>query len=316
MTSKAHESSGFARYRDYRKSVAATAAAWFKARGLSVSPKYPYCLAAREQWTHNIVLPEVVEYVEQQRRLRAACCQSFALHKYVHHGLSSQAMLFNLVGPLIVRNDLHPLRTAFTAAGIPWPAGTIRASLEIEDRQMFNERQAQPTSIDLVLEGEAAPALFVEAKFVEQEFGGCSVFEDGDCSGLNPANAFNRCYLHRIGRTYWERLDQLGFLTSAMTEGSICPLANYYQFFREVVFAIQKGGHFVLLFDGRSPVFFRAGAEGDAGLMLLLSAFVPEEHCARLHAVTIQAVASAVRQTGRHADWIGSFEAKYGLGEP
>ncbi len=103
-------------------------------------------------------------------------------------------MLFNLVGPLIVRNELNPLRIAFSNAGVPWPGGTIQALLEMEVRQMFNERQTQPTSIDLdldlvldlVLEGEASPSLFVEGKFVEQEFGGCSVFENGDCCGRDP----------------------------------------------------------------------------------------------------------------------------------
>lgn len=307
------QTDGFSRHRDYKTSVAAAAAGWFKSRGMSVSSKYPYCLESRERWTNNIILPEVVNYVEQTRKVRADRRQTFALHKYVHHGLSSQAMLFNLVGPLIVRNDLEPLRMAFTAVGAPWPVGNIEVSLEIEDRQMFNERQAQPTSIDLVIEGETPPALFVEAKFVEQEFGGCSVFQDGDCSGRNPAKAHNQCYLHQIGRTYWERLGQLGFLKPAMADGPICLLANYYQFFREVVFAFQKGGHFVLLFDERSPVFFRQSTDGDAGLMPFLSAFVPEAHRAHVHAVTIQTVADAVRQSGRHNDWIGSFEEKYGL---
>lgn len=303
----------FLRHRDYKRSVGLTAAAWFKAKGLAVSPKYPYCLECLDRWTDNIILPEVVTYIKRERIARAARRQSFALHKYVHHGLSSQAMLFNLVGPLIVRNDLEPLRTAFSETGVPWPTGTIKASFEIEDRLMFNERQAQPTSIDLVLEGDAAPSLFIEAKFVEQKFGGCSVFEDGDCSGCNPSQTHSLCYLHRIGRTYWDKLQQLGFLRPAMTDGSICPLANYYQFFRELVFARVKGGDFVLLFDKRSPVFYRFADGSDTGLMALLSTFIPPEHTSHVHAVTIQDVAGAIRRSGRHNDWIGDFEGKYGL---
>lgn len=315
MPNASRAANEFKRHRDYKRAVGMVAAAWFKTRGLAVSPKYPYCLESLERWTDNIILPEVVKYIERERKTRAGRRQNFPLHKYVHHGLSSQAMLFNLVGPLIVRNDLEPLRTAFTAAGAPWPVGTIRAALEIEDRLMFGERQAQPTSIDLVLEGDGPPSLFVEAKFVEQEFGGCSVFADGDCSGHNPAKAPALCYLHRIGRTYWERLDQLGFLQPAMTDGPICPMANYYQFFREVVFALAKGGHFVLLSDERSPVFFRKSVESDNGLMALLSAFVPAEHRPHIHAVTVQSVARAIRQSGRHHNWIGDFESKYGLQE-
>lgn len=304
--------SHFSRHRDYKKSLATAAAAWFQSRDLEVSSRYPYCLSDWDRWPANIILPEVVAYVEQQRQRRAASRQTFALHKFVHHGLSSQAMLFNLVGPLIVRHDLEPLRSAFTSAGAPWPAGTVRASLEREDREIFNERQAQPTSIDLVLEGDFQPALFVEAKLVEQEFGGCSVFADGDCSGANPARDHSQCYLHRIGRKYWERLRDLGF-QEAVKDGPICPLTSYYQFFREVVFAVAKGGDFVLLYDERSPVFFRSVDGAQTGLMAFLMGFVPAEHKARVHAVTIQAVAAAVRSSGRHDDWIGAFEDKYAL---
>ena len=246
----------FIQHREFKRSIASTAAAWLKAKGLAVDPRYPYCLESRDKWADNIIVPKVAEFVENERKARAARRQGFALHKFVHHGLSSQAMLFNLVGPLIVRGDLGPLQEAFTEAGVPWPTGAVDASLEIEDRLMFKEERGQPTSIDLVLEGEGSPALFIEAKFVEQNFGGCSVFENGDCSGFNPARSLSSCYLHRIGRTYWEMLEQLGFLRPAMIDGPICPLANYYQFFREIVFALTKGGEFVLLFDRRSPVFF------------------------------------------------------------
>jgi hypothetical protein len=305
----------FPRHRDFKKSLSATATAWFRAKGLAVSRKYPYCLESRKQWADNIILPEVTAYIEQQRQARASQRLSFALHKFVHHGLSSQAMLFNLVGPLIVRNDLEPLRVAFAATGAPWPSGKVEASLEIEDRRMFNERQAQPTSIDLVIAGEAPPSLYVEAKLVEPEFGGCSTLKkDGDCCGRNPATSHEKCFLHRIGRTYWPRMSQLGFLQPPMTVGPICPLATYYQFFREVVFAIQKGGHFVLLCDQRSPVFYRPDHDGDQGLMPFLLTFVPAQHRNRVHAVTIQAVAESIRQSGRHGDWISIFNAKYGLG--
>lgn len=303
----------FIHHRDYKRSVGSTAAAWFKAKGLAVSPKYPYCLESRDKWADNIIVPEVAEFVEYECKVRNARRRGFPLHKYIHHGLSSQAMLFNLVGPLIVREDLEPLHSALAEAGVPWPAGTVKASLEIEDRLIFKEERGQPTSIDLVLKGEAPPALFIEAKFVEQNFGGCSVFENGDCSGFNPARRPSSCYLHRIGRTYWEMLQQLGFLRPAMTDGPICPLANYYQFFREIVFALAKGGEFVLLFDRRSPVFYRPVDEADTGLMAFLSTLVPKKHMCHVHAISIQEVAASIRRSGRHNTWIGDFEEKYGL---
>src|SRR5208337_695806 len=140
-----------------------------------------------------------------------------------------------------------------------------------------------------------------------------SVFENGDCSGSNPARTPSSCYLQRIGRTYWEKLQQLGFLQPAMTDGPICPLATYYQFFREIVFALAKGGEFVLLFDRRSPVFYRPVDGADAGLMAFLSTFVPQKHMSHVRAISIQEIAASIRHSGRHNDWIGDFEEKYGL---
>ena len=90
--------------------------------------------------------------------------------------------------PASRRRDLLPLRTAFSAAGIPWPGDDATITFEVEDRSVFNEDSGQPTSIDLAIAGNgSAPRLYIEAKLVEREFGGCSVFEQGDCDGMNPA---------------------------------------------------------------------------------------------------------------------------------
>ena len=48
-----------------------------------------------------------------------------------------------------------------------------------------------------------------------------------------------------------------------MVESPICPLANYYQFFREeVIFALHNKGMFVLLYDERNPAFMRQSKQG------------------------------------------------------
>ena len=203
----------YPRHREFEKELRKAASAWFNDRGFAVSTRYPYILADRKEWSQNIILPEVAQYIREEYARREAQRQGFPLHKYIHHGLSSQAMLFNLVGPLIVAKDLDPLRQAFTRQGIAWPEGEVSASFEYEDRAVFNEDTGQPTSIDLVLkDGNSQPRLFVEGKLVEKEFGGCSVFEAGDCDGRNPANDFSLCYLHHLGRRYWELLDKHGFL--------------------------------------------------------------------------------------------------------
>lgn len=205
----------YPRHQDFERLLQSAAARWFADQGFSVQSKYPYILADLEHWPQNIIVPKVVAYVVAERARRQAKRIGFPLHKYVHHGLSSQALLFNLVGPLIVRNDLEPLQRAFDREGILWPTGEVTASFEREDRTVFNEDSGQPTSIDLVIEGDpSSPTLYLECKFVEREFGGCSVFSAGDCDGRNPAQDFDSCFLHHIGRRYWTQLEKHGFLSA------------------------------------------------------------------------------------------------------
>lgn len=296
----------YPRYKDFEVQLRASNQRWFAARGLTVNPRMPYLLARWEDWPGNIIVPEVVQYINEERARRKAARVGFSLNKYVHNGLSSQAMLFNLVGPLVVRNDFAPLRAACESGGIAWPVGEIRLSLEYEDRAVFNEDARQPTSIDLVVQGE--PALFIEAKLVERKFGGCSIFAKGNCDGRNPVHEFGRCYLHRIGRAYWKKLEEFGFTEGPLKQEKLCPLAVHYQFFREVLFALARGGTFVLLYDERNPTFFCQ----ERGVMPLLREFVPEAYQERVQAIQIQAVVESVRASGCHP-WIGEFERKYGL---
>ena len=184
---------------------------------------------------------------------------------------------------------------------------------EVEDRKIFNEDTGQPTSIDLVIKGSGnVHSLFIEAKLVEREFGGCSVFQNGDCDGCNPVKNFDRCYLHHIGRLYWTLLERHGFLSGLAGTSPICPLALYYQFFRELLFSIESGGDFVLLHDERNPSFYTGGLADDRGLMPFLITFVPEEMHSRIHSVTIQQVVETFK---RHAgfEWLAEFEKKYAL---
>jgi hypothetical protein len=289
------------------------ASAWFEERHFAVSSRYPYILAEWVKWPQNIILPSVADYIRAEAAHRQSERRGFPLHKYLHHGLSSQAMLFNLVGPLIVDGDLVPLQEALAQQGIACPKGAPRAELECEDRTVFNEDTGQPTSIDLLLQDEqGAPWLFLEAKLVERGFGGCSVFAAGDCDGRNPARDFSLCYLHHLGRTYWELLDRHGFLSGPVRHDATCILSTHYQFFREIAFALEKGGAFILLFDARNPTFYSDGALGQRGLMPFLLSLLPVSARARVAAVSIQQLVAAIRASGRHG-WVDEFERKYGL---
>jgi len=304
----------YPRYSRFEASLRTAAEQWFAKQGYETDPRMGYCLAHHDRWDQNIICEDVADYIRQQQK-KHRHKDPFPLHKYLHHGLSSQAMAFNLIGPLIVRNDLAPLKTAIQELGIPWPGGYVEAVFEHGDRSVFDEDIGQPTSIDIVFSGKCN-SLFIEAKLVERGFGGCSVFAGGDCEGRNPyPERLGECYLYHIGRKYWQWLHKLGFSKAAIVKGTICPLANYYQFFREVTFAFAQHGTFVLLHDSRNPTFLRSGDDGtdQDGLWPFLYEAIPQNLRHRVGRLTIQAVVEAIQESGRHEDWIGEFKNKYGL---
>ena len=270
-----------------------------------------------KDWPLNIILPEVSDFIQARSTRRNEEGDIFPLHKYIHHGLSSQALLFNLVGPLLVRGDLTPLQKVLVRKGVEWPGDGADAILEFEDREVFNEVRGQPTSIDLVVKSrEGVPHLFIEAKFTEREFGGCSVYQQGDCDGRNPAADLELCYLHHIGRRYWSIMHEYGLAHGQIGADTMCILAPHYQFFRELLFAVSKGGTFILLSDDRSPVFYCDGPQGERGLMPFLLGLLPQEIRSKVTAISIQELVEEIRVSGRHDDWIDDFYLKYGLHKP
>jgi hypothetical protein len=304
----------YQRYRTFRQTLSEAAANWFNEKKCKTHSKMAYCLADRNQWQQNIICSEVVDYIHKKQQEHKGI-KSFPLHRYLHHGLSSQAMIFNLVGPLIVRDDFEPLKKAIEKVGIPWPLGQVKAAFEHDDRAVFNEESGQPTSIDVFFQGDDND-LFLEAKLVEHDFGGCSIFAAGDCEGRNPyPNRLEECYLHHIDRKYWLYAELQGISRSSIFEGEICPFASYYQFFREVMFAFAQQGSFVLLHDERNPAFYRPALNKmeAGGLWEFLYRSVPQSLRQRVARLTVQLVVEAIERAGGHEDWIGDFKSKYAL---
>lgn len=300
-------------HKSFVKSLREAAKLWFADQGQKTHHTMGYCLAQHDQWRNNIICQDVANYVSQEQKRRDGA--SFPLHRYLHHGLSSQAMVFNLIGPLVVRNDLAPLKIAMEKAQIAWPEGTVKAIFEHHDRTIFNEDSGQPTSIDLLLSGSSSH-LFVEAKLVEPGFGGCSVFARGDCEGKNPfPDRLGDCYLRHIKRTYWNKLKEFGFSEVALVNGVICPFANYYQFFREATFAFANEGTFVLLHDARNPAFLKSTKDGriHGGLWPLLYETIPDHLRNQIGRLTIQTVVESIQESRNHQDWIQDFKKKYGI---
>jgi POLQ-like helicase len=295
------------------QAVRRSTAAHFAARGLAVREDKDHVLSRSSAWRENLLLPEVCTYIDAEVEAgRAGRRSRFTLNGQKHYGTSSQALLFNLVGPLIVRRDLEPLRVACAGAGIPWPDGAS-ATFEVENPEIFNERHGQPTSIDLVVRGATpGPAdLYVEAKFTEAKFGGCSVLARGQCEthGESPLGDLSQCYLHHIDHRYWQQLEAYGLIDETQRAAPDCMLGVQYQFYRELLFALASGGVFVLLYDARNPIFMGTGHS----LLPTLIAQVPPRLHERVKALSIQQVVAAIRASGRHDDWIGEFAEKYGL---
>ena len=302
------------RYKKFEEQLRQSASAWFKKKQFSTHPKRPYCLKDRSDWKKNIILDEVSAYVEQVKNNCEKEGKPFPLHKYVHHGLSSQALVFNLIGPLITRDDYKPLTRLLKRKNVENAHQIASAIFEYEDRSVFNEDSGQPTSIDIVLrDGKETPFIFIEGKLVEKEFGGCSVFAGGDCNGASPIADKDQCYLHFIGRSYWDLMDRYGF-TDNLRQERQCIFVAHYQFFREVLFSLEKGGIFILLSDERSPVFHCDVKEANRGLIPFLLTFVPQKLKGRILSISVQELVSEIQAIRNHNDWINEFKRKYGLG--
>jgi hypothetical protein len=303
----------YPRHKQFSKTLRVAAATWFQEKQYSTHPRMPFCLAQWNDWRSNIILHEVAAYISARNADAQQKEVPFPLHKYLHHGMSSQAMAFNLIGPLITRNDYSSLAAVLQSKHVPGADDIAEAVFEYEDRDVFNENAGQPTSIDIVLKNASGrPSIFIESKFEEREFGGCSVFSDGDCSGMNPIGAEDSCFLHFIGRKYWPLMAKYG-ISEAMRHDRQCLFTAHYQFFREVILAIEKGGTFVLLSDERSPVFQCPSGNQEKGLMPFLKSLLPDAIRERVISVSTQELVAAIEKSPRHHDWIFEFKKKYGM---
>ena len=282
----------------------------FKDQKFPISSRHVYILAKHSDWHKNIILDRVSKYIEEQKKERYEHRQSFALHKYVHHGLSSQAFLFNLLGPLVVDKQWHIFDEILHQAGIQLSASITSAKFELEDPKVFNEEKGQPTSIDLCLYIEDIEKVFIEFKFTEKNFGGCSVFNDGDCDGRNPTNDFDLCYLHHIGRQYWERMQKHGLLTERMRNDSQCPFSTLYQLYRLILFALEKKGHFLLIYDDRNPSFLVGRDNLKRGLFNRVYQSVPKNIQIKCHALSVQSILP-ILQKHPELDWANELKEKY-----
>lgn len=283
---------------DWLPELRAQVAAYFAEKGLPVRSTAPYILAGgKQRWPLNIIDPEVVDMIRTIIAERRAEGHPFPLHRWIRHGLSSQALLFNLIGPVLLARRWDVFDAILESAGIPLAGHVVDVKLEEEDRSIFNEGRGQPTSIDLYLQTDQGDTVCVEFKFTENGFGGCSVFESGDCDGRNPATDFDLCYLHAIGRTYWLLMQKHGLVTDSPKATSICPFVTLYQAYRILIFALERGGHFLLIHDERNPSFAWTSTSIGRGAFALFYELLPTSAQARCYRTTTQEVFSILEST-------------------
>lgn len=282
----------------------------FKDEKLPISSRHLYILARRSDWHKNIIVERVWKYIEEQKKECYEHRQPFPLHKWIHHGLSSQAFLFNLLGPLVVDEQWHIFDEILHQADIQLSTNITNAKFEVEDPGVFNEWQGQPTSIDLCLYTGDIEKVFIEFKFTEKNFGGCSVFGNGDCDGMNPANNFSLCYLHYIGRKYWKLMEKHGLLTEQMKNDSQCPFSTLYQLYRLILFALEKNGDFLLLYDERNPSFLVEIGKIKRGLFNRVYESLPANIQNKCHTLSVQSILP-ILQKQPELDWTNELKEKY-----
>ena len=301
----------YQQYKSFRKSQNEFAKNWFEKKGVAVQEKYPFILKSNSEWKKNLILKEVANFIELNKKEYEDKKIPFPLHKYIHHGLSSQAMLFNLLGDATLKKD-KDFFTSLLAFDDVVIDNNSELLFEYSDRTVFNEQQRQPTSFDFAIINSSGKHIFLEAKYVETEFGKCSTIESGECDGMNPINDIESCYLTYCGRNYWNLMMQHS-LSKPYINSRICPFAIYYQFFRELLFAVEKNGYFVILIDKRNPAFIKTDGVNERGLIPVLTNQLPEQMKNIIKVLYIQDVVVLLEKFGY--SWVNEFKSKYGLEE-
>ncbi len=281
-------------------------AAYFRRKGYATAGRN-YILQEYEDWKKNIISPEVADYIDKKRK-ESAGKVPFPLHKYIHHGLSSQACLFNLLGPVLVSKDFAALKGILSLSGLNLQGDICSAEFEFSAREIFNEDRGQPTSVDLYVQTDKDEKVFIEFKFTEAEFGTCSVYEDGDCDGLNPDRDLSLCYLHRMHRTYMSLMKKYELLKNY----EYCPFTEFYQAYRLLLSTLENQGqcYFMLIHDKRNPTFFIQDETRERGRFVRFKNLLPEEVKGKVFILDIQQIVEYLKGH-RKFEWLTEFEEKY-----
>jgi hypothetical protein len=202
-----------------------------------------------------------------------------AVHDFIGHIASSQALCWNIVLPMKKHDNFSPLFKVLNrvlaeenmASDFDFGIETTEV-LELNVGQDLGEDGKAATSIDLYLRTPQGKVCAVEFKLTEPDFGRCKLPRDksGKCDGnygsLNNIENNNGylCYLAMRGRRYWHLGGQYSLLNPTRVNKP-CPLNTYYQALRNLMVAKKRSqessdkeirGIFILAADERNAAFW------------------------------------------------------------
>ena len=101
-----------------------------------------------------------------------------------------------------------------------------------------------------------------------------------------------------------------GLLTKQIKRAFQCPFATLYQLYRLILFALEKNGHFLLLYDERNPCYLVAQGNTRRGLFNVVYESLPPGVRRKCHALPVQRILPILKQHSE-LEWTGELERKY-----
>lgn len=300
-----------------------------------LSDKYDFVF--RDQYRYLNFHPKVMQQAQDMMvghvdRYYHDTSSEIAIHDYIGHMASSQALCWNVVLPMKKHDNFEPLfevlRSALDKEGMAseFDFGIETTEvLELNVGQDLGEDGKAATSIDLYLRTPQGKVCTIEFKLTEPDFGRCKLpgGSNGKCDGNygSDQNIKNNdgfmCYLASKGRRYWQIGGQYNLLNPTRLNEP-CPLNIYYQALRNLMVAKKRGqessekeirGIFVLAADERNEAFWGPRSRYDNFRQYLMD--IRGKHVPDVFRISLQDIVS--RFSGSLSQYKEYFQIKYGF---
>jgi len=302
-----------------------------------LSDKYDFIFNGRYRYLnfHPDIMPQAQDMLAGRvDRYYHDTFSRIAIHDYIGHIASSQALCWNIVLLMKKHDNFGPLfevlRLALAKEGMAseFDFGLETTEvLELNVGQDLGEDEQAATSIDLYLRTPQGKVCAVEFKLTESDFGNCKLPRNRNhkCDGIygSPQNIEVNdgfmCYLARKGRRYWH-IGGLYNLLDPTRVNNPCPLNIYYQALRNLMVAKKRAeessdkeirGIFVLAVDERNEAFWGHSNRYDSFKGYL--ADVRGKPVPDVFRVSIQDIVS--KFSGSLSQYKEYFQVKYGFNE-